>query len=123
VPEANIARVLRIDPKTLRKHYRDEVDTGAIKANSKVAESLYRKALGDGPQSVTAAIFWMKTRAGWKETSVSEVTGAIEHTGAAGGPIQVEQPIDLSELNREERAQLRAMLERRLPRDALRHRI
>src|SRR5712692_1223398 len=36
---------------------------------------------------------------------------AIEHTGAAGGPIQVEQPLDLSELNREERAQLRHLLE------------
>jgi len=74
VPEEKIARVLGIDPKTLRKHYRDELDTGQIKANSKVAESLYRKATGEGPQSVTAAIFWLKTRALWKETMVSEVT-------------------------------------------------
>ena len=74
VPADKIARVLTIDPKTLRKHYRDELDTGHIKANSKVAENLYRKALGEGPQSVTAAIFWLKTRAQWKETTVSEVT-------------------------------------------------
>jgi hypothetical protein len=74
VPEADVAKVLAIDPKTLRKHYRSELDTGSIKANSKVAESLYRKALGDGSQSVTAAIFWLKTRARWKETTVSEVT-------------------------------------------------
>jgi hypothetical protein len=74
VPETDIARVLAIDPKTLRKHYRDELDTGQIKANSKVAESLYRKALGDGSQSVTAAIFWLKTRAGWKEPAVHEGT-------------------------------------------------
>jgi hypothetical protein len=40
---------------------------------------------------------------------------AVEHTGAGGGPIEVERPIDLSELDREERAQLRAMLERRRP--------
>jgi hypothetical protein len=72
VAEADIARVLAIDPKTLRKHYRDELDTGHIKANSKIAESLYRKALGDGAQSVTAAIFWLKTRARWKETVVQE---------------------------------------------------
>lgn len=72
VPEADIARVIGIDPKTLRKHYRDELDTGSIKANSRVAESLYKKALGDGPQSVTAAIFWMKTRGRWKETTVVE---------------------------------------------------
>ena len=72
VPEADIARVLTIDPKTLRKHYRDELDTGQIKANSKVAESLCRKALGDGSQSVTAAIFWLKTRAGWKEPTARD---------------------------------------------------
>lgn len=42
---------------------------------------------------------------------------AIEHRGACGGPIQVEPPLDLSELNREERALLRAMIERRLPKD------
>ena len=40
-----------IDPKTLRKHYRQELDHGHIKANAKVAENLYRKATGDGPRS------------------------------------------------------------------------
>jgi hypothetical protein len=68
VPEDAIARVLAIDPKTLRKHYRDELDTGQIKATAKVAESLFRKATTDGNQSVTAAIFWLKTRGGWRET-------------------------------------------------------
>jgi len=72
IPEADIARVLAIDPKTLRKHYRDELDLGAIKANSRMAENLYRKAMGDGPQAVTATIFWLKTRAQWKETMVQE---------------------------------------------------
>ena len=67
VPEADIALVLRIDPKTLRKYYRDELDTGHILANAKVAESLFRKAAGDHRQSVTAAIFWLKVRARWKE--------------------------------------------------------
>ena len=77
VPESDIARVVGIDPKTLRKHYREELDVGAIKANSRIAESLYRKALGDGAQSVTAAIFWLKTRAGWKETMVQESRGEV----------------------------------------------
>jgi hypothetical protein len=44
VPEADIARVVGIDPKTLRKHYRDELDTGGIKATAKVAEFLLCKA-------------------------------------------------------------------------------
>ena len=68
VSEADIARVVGIDPKTLRKHYREELDTGQIKATAKVAESLFRKATSDGSQSVTAAIFWLKTRGGWRET-------------------------------------------------------
>jgi hypothetical protein len=76
VPEADIARVVGIDPKTLRKHYRDELDGGHVKANAKVAENLFRKATGEGREAVTAAIFWLKTRAGWKETSVHEVGGA-----------------------------------------------
>ena len=42
-------------PKTLRKHHRDELDTGQVKASAKVAESLSRKAVGDGPQSVFCA--------------------------------------------------------------------
>ena len=74
IPEADIATVIEIDPKTLRRHYRKELDTGHIKANTRVAENLYRKATGDGRESVIAAIFWLKTRARWKETTVNEVT-------------------------------------------------
>jgi hypothetical protein len=32
-----------------------------------VAEFLFRKATTEGAQCVTAAIFWMKTRGGWRE--------------------------------------------------------
>jgi hypothetical protein len=74
IPEAEIAGMVQIDPKTLRKHYRQELDHGHTKANAKVAENLYRMALGQGREAVTAAIFWLKTRARWKETMVNEVT-------------------------------------------------
>ena len=73
VPETDIAKVVDIDPKTLRKYYRKELDTGAIKATARVAEFLYKKATTEGPQCVTAAIFWLKTRGAWKETSVQEI--------------------------------------------------
>ncbi len=43
VPEPDIARVVAIDPKTLRKHYRDELDTGHVKATVRVAEFLFHK--------------------------------------------------------------------------------
>ena len=78
IPEADIAGVLSIDPKTLRKHYRHELDHGHTKANARVAEFLYRRATTDESQAVTAAIFWLKTRAGWKETSVNEIAGPVK---------------------------------------------
>jgi hypothetical protein len=45
----------------------------AIKANAKAAKSLFRRATGEGRESVVAAIFWLKTRAGWWETTVHDV--------------------------------------------------
>ncbi len=82
IPELGIAKVMGVDPKTLRKHYRSELDLGHLKANSAVAQSLFKKATGDGPQSVTAAIFWAKTRMGlWKETVINE------HGGVGGNPV------------------------------------
>ena len=48
VPEADVARVLRSTPRRFGKHYRDELDTGAIKATAKVAEFLFRKATTEG---------------------------------------------------------------------------
>jgi hypothetical protein len=71
--EDDIAKVLEIDVETLRSHYRHELETGQIKTNARVAESLFRQATGDGRQAVTAAIFWLKTRARWKEISVHEI--------------------------------------------------
>ncbi len=87
VPQQQIAAVIGISKPTLEKHYRAELDTADAKAIAKVAESLFQKATGSHPQAVTAAIFWLKTRAGWKDTS------RVEHTGANGGPIQ---NVDLS---------------------------
>jgi hypothetical protein len=62
LPEAGIAKVLAIDPDTLRRDYAAELDRGQLNANAKVAENLYRKATGEGRKAVTAAIFWLKTR-------------------------------------------------------------
>ena len=56
--QEHIAIYLDIDVKTLRKHYRRELDTALILANSNVAKSLYKNA-NDG--NVTAQIFWLKT--------------------------------------------------------------
>jgi hypothetical protein len=86
VPEADIATVLDLDPKTLRKHYRSELDKGHIKATTKVAENLYRKATGEGREAVIAAIFWLKTRAGWKETVVQETKAEVKYVARMPEP-------------------------------------
>jgi hypothetical protein len=65
VPHEGIATLLEIDPKTLRRHYRKELDRGSVEATAKVAQSLFQMATVD--KNVAAAIFWMKARAGWRE--------------------------------------------------------
>ncbi|RLP22153.1 hypothetical protein [Mesorhizobium sp. YM1C-6-2] len=77
LPAADIACVLAVGEDELIAAYADELDSGGIKAKARVAESLYRKALGDGREGVAAAIFWLKTRARWKETSIHEVDGKL----------------------------------------------
>jgi len=56
-----------ISKPTLLRHFRTELDQGAVVANVKVAQNLYRIATGNGGGAVTAAIFWLKTRAGWRD--------------------------------------------------------
>ena len=69
--QETIASIIGIDPKTLRKYYRDELDQSKAKANATIGGALFNKAKsGD----TTAMIFWMKTQAGWKETNVNEHT-------------------------------------------------
>ena len=78
-----IARVLDVDAALIKSAFAKELESGALKANARVAESLYRKALGDGREAVTAAIFWLKTRARWKETFAAEVTHDVADPLAA----------------------------------------
>jgi len=64
VPQEVIAGVIECDPKTLRKHFRQELDRGMAEANAKVVGALYRSAMRG---SVAAQIFWVKTRMRWWE--------------------------------------------------------
>lgn len=105
IPQDDIRLVvLRADGKPIGKaalvrHFRQEIDSGAVTANARVAESLFRLAVGEAkvvqlqpdgrkktlvervaPNS-SVAIWWSKARMGWKERQ--------EVTGADGGPILV----------------------------------
>ena len=83
VPIKEVAAYIGIDDKTLYKYYRDELENSAIKANANVGKFLYQAASGQAlatgathSDCVRAAMFWAKTRMGWKETNVQEHTGA-----------------------------------------------
>ncbi|MCH8854387.1 MAG: hypothetical protein IID41_17305, partial [Planctomycetes bacterium] len=64
-----LRKLTDISPSTLRKHYRLELDLGSTMATASVAASLYRAALKAATDSkyIAAAIFWMKTKGGWRE--------------------------------------------------------
>ena len=66
----DIAKQVGCEPKTLRKHFREELDRGSVEATAKVAQSLFQMATTG--KNVAAAIFWMKARAGWREKSQVE---------------------------------------------------
>lgn len=72
----DVARVIYrygkpISDKTIRKYFQKELSTARIEAVGTVAARLFKKAI-DG--DTTAMIFYLKTRGGWKETSVNEIT-------------------------------------------------
>ncbi len=70
VPHHDIARIMRMDTKTLLKHYRVELDLGKAEANAAVGGQLYKMAMSG---NVAAAIFWMKAQAGWRERAEVDV--------------------------------------------------
>jgi len=98
VPEKDIACVLDIDPKTLRRHYRRELAKGHIKATATVAGFLYRKATTEGSQCVTAAIFWLKTRAQWKEAPQAHEVGTYELDQLSAEQLRASLDTDLREM-------------------------
>jgi hypothetical protein len=68
VPCADIAALIEISEPTMRKYYQTELDTGYVSANAQVAQSLFKQATDKDKPNVIAAIFWMKTRGGWRES-------------------------------------------------------
>jgi hypothetical protein len=109
-----IAGLVGCAPKTLRRHFRAELDRGDVQARMKVAESLMLQAVGapavydeegrelrkEQPRVVAAGIFWMKTRARWRDTN------HLELTGANGGPVQ---HVDLTKATDEQLSALEAL--------------
>ena len=79
IPHEGIALVIGCHQETLRAHFRNELDIGIVKTNTKVVGSLYKLAI-EG--NVAAAIYWTKARMGWSEPQRHEMSGP------GGGPIE-----------------------------------
>jgi hypothetical protein len=69
-----IAGVIGVSEDTLLKHYKPEIELGAAQAITLVANSLFKMAT-TAPYNVrvAAAIFYLKTRAQWRETVSHEI--------------------------------------------------
>lgn len=65
---------LKIDPKTLREHYREELDQGKDLANALVAGHLFRLAVSGDFQAMR---FWLQCQARWKTKHEVEVKGKM----------------------------------------------
>jgi hypothetical protein len=93
-PQENICAILGISVPTLHKHYRQELDTARDTANAAIGGALYTKAMGG---DTAAMIFWMKTRARWRET-VDIVN--------SDGSLKPQPAVDLSKLSSEALAEI-----------------
>ncbi|RWO25254.1 MAG: RNA polymerase subunit sigma-70 [Mesorhizobium sp.] len=67
VPQPEICSALRIDQKTLRKHYRRELDRGSAMVEAKLAGNLLRLAGGNDGTALKAIMFGLQTRFGWSQ--------------------------------------------------------
>ncbi len=69
VRQDDIARIIGCAPKTLRKRLRDELDRGVAEANATIAGYLFAAAKAG---NIAAIIFWLKTRAHWRERNATD---------------------------------------------------
>ncbi len=75
IPQEDIARKIGIrSPKTLREHFREELDMSAIDANASVGGALYKNAMRG---NVDAQKFWLTARAGWRPLLPHSGTGEL----------------------------------------------
>lgn len=79
--QESIAARMVMTAKTLREYFRQELDFGLLEINMLAIGQLVRKIkAGDN----AAIFFWLKCRAGWRETD------RLEHVGEGGGPVKLE---------------------------------
>ena len=75
--QADSAEQLKIDEKTLRKHFQDELSSGKFKVDMTAGKTLVELMKSrDERVRLEATKYYTARRMGWKETTVQQVTGA-----------------------------------------------
>lgn len=70
IRQDDIAKAIGISDVTLRRHFAPELAVGKTKVIARVADSVIRQALAG---NMTAAIFFLKTKAGWREQAAEDL--------------------------------------------------
>jgi hypothetical protein len=86
VRQDDIAKIIGCAPKTLRKRCREDLDCGVAEANALVSGYLFANAKAG---NVAAQIFWLKTRAHWRERAVPDHPAADRETEASSPVVLV----------------------------------
>ena len=95
-----------IERRRLQPRFAEVMERARAKGRISVRRSLFRMAAAN---NVAAAIFLAKNLLGYRDVVNTE------HSGLAGGPIQVASKPDLSQLSDDELKQLRAIAQKTLP--------
>jgi hypothetical protein len=106
--EDQISTTFQLSLRDLHRHYQATMEEGRGQSIYKVAKSLYQMATDE--KNVTAMIFYLKCRAGWKEARPDPLQ--LEHSGPAGGPIETKDQSPAPSLNTDQtKEMLRVLVE------------
>src|ERR1019366_1365625 len=84
--QPQIAAQLKMDEKTLRKHFREELDSGKFKIDMVAGGAIVAgMKSNDERVRLDAAKYYTARRMGWKETTTQEMVGE------GGGPVQIQR--------------------------------
>lgn len=75
ITQVQLCRAIGISDEVFRTHYLDDYEIGKVHAVAQVAGSLYKRAT-EG-KDLGAAIFYLKSQAGWRETPQVELNGIL----------------------------------------------
>lgn len=109
--DEEIAAFFCVNKRTIERRrkvakFREIMDRAKAKGRISVRRHLFRQAAGN---NVAAAIFLAKNLLGYRDVVNTE------HTGLAGGPIQIAAKPDYSQLTDDELKQLRLIAQKTLP--------